>query len=64
MKRFTITSVNEFLKVNNRFGEYIIFDNMTDCIIVEGLTYEQAEMEVRMLEGKIVSFEEYKKVME
>ncbi len=63
MARFTITSVNEFLRVNNRHGEYLIIDTVEDNVVVDGLPYEQANMEARMLNGEDVDFEEYEEIM-
>ena len=63
MERFAIVSVNEFLGVNNRFGEYLIIDKLVDAIVVDGLLYEEADMELRMLNGEEISFEEYNETM-
>ncbi len=60
-----VVSMNEHLNVDNKHGEYGLLITLDGRIIevVDGLTYEQAEMELRMQSGGDVSFEEYHEIM-
>jgi len=50
--------------VNNSFGtEYGIKIVESDEILCAGLTYEEADMEFRMITGEDISFEEYHNTM-
>ena len=54
----------EIRSVPGSAGEYDIIDGDGNSVVGGGMTFRQAEMELRMLRGENVDFEEYTRAME